>query len=322
MSKTLTYFLLIVLVILLIVGFDRWWQRDQEVQPGNNEQYYKIVPLDIPAELTFAGEKVPLDMFYVSEALDRELSVNTYWHSSTLQIIKRSHRWFPVIDTILEKYGIPSDFKYLAVIESGLTNAVSPANAVGFWQFLKGTAKDFGLEVNHEVDERYHIEKSTEAACKYLLKSYEQYGNWTLVAASYNAGKNGINRLMEKQKARSYYDMLVAEETSRYIYRILAMKLIFENPESYGFYISKDQCYEPIPYHLIEVDGRVEDWADFAKDHGVSYKILKYFNPWLRQTYLKNREKKVYFIKIPEAPYNLTHEQLILKKNGLPTGAF
>lgn len=322
MNRVLTYFLLIVLVILLIVGFDKWWQQDQESLPGNNEQYYKIVPLEIPSELTFAGEQVPLDIFYVSEALDRELSVNTYWHSSTLQIIKKSYRWFPVIDTILEKYGVPSDFKYLAVIESGLSNAVSPANAVGFWQFLKGTAKEFGLVVNREVDERYHVEKSTEAACQYLLKSYEQYGNWTLVAASYNAGTNGIQKLMEEQKARSYYDMLVAEETSRYIYRILAMKLIFENPEAYGFYISKDQCYEPIPYQLVKIDGKVDHWADFAKDQGISYKILKYFNPWLRQTYLKNRDKETYYIKIPAAPYNLTHEQLILKQSGLSTETF
>jgi len=317
MSKALPYFLLIVIIILLLVGFDKWWQKDQEKLPGNNEQYYKIVSLDIHGELTFAGESVPLDIFYVREALDRELSVNTYWHSSTLQIIKKSHRWFPVIDTILEAYGVPADFRYLAVIESGLSNVVSPSNAVGFWQFLKGTAKDFGLEVDREVDERYHVEKSTEAACKYLLKSYEKYGNWALVAASYNAGTNGIDRLMEAQKASSYYDMLVAEETSRYLYRILAVKLIFENPETYGFYINKDQCYPSIPYHMIEVSGRIEHWADFAKEHGISYKILKYFNPWLRQTDLKNRRNKTYFIKIPNAPYDLTHEELILKQNGL-----
>jgi hypothetical protein len=317
MNKALTYFLLIILVILLIVGFDKWWQQDQEKLPGNNEQYYKIVSLDIPKQLSFAGEAVPLDLFYVKEALDRELSVNTYWHSSTLQIIKRSYRWFPVIDSILEAYDVPSDFKYLAVIESGLANVVSPSDAVGFWQFLEGTAKDFDLEVNREVDERYHVEKSTEAACKYLLKSFEKYGNWALVAASYNAGTNGIQRLMDKQKARSFYDMLVAEETGRYLYRILAMKLIFENPKNYGFYIEPGQGYPPIPYYTIEVSGKIDNWADFAIDHGISYKLLKYFNPWLRQTNLKNRRNKIYLIKIPKAPYDLTHEELILKQNGL-----
>lgn len=317
MNKALTYFLLIVLVILLIVGIDRWRHKDQSKLPGTNEQYYKIVSLDIPDELSFAGEPVPLDIFYVKEGLDRELSVNTYWHSSTLQIIKKSHRWFPVIDSILELNGVPQDFKYLAVIESGLSNVVSPSNAVGFWQFLKGTAKDFGLEVDSEVDERYHVEKSTDAACKYLLKSYEKFGNWALVAASYNAGNRGIQKFMEKQKEGSFYDLLVAEETNRYLYRILAIKLIFENPEAYGFYIQPDQYYLPIPYHFSEVDGKIDSWADFAKSHGISYKILKYFNPWLRQGDLKNRSKKTYYIKVPDPPYDITHEQLILMQNGI-----
>ena len=317
MNKTLTYFLLIIIIVLLTIGLDNWWQWRQSKLPGTNEQYYKIVSLEIPSDLTFAGDQVPLDIFYVKEGLDRELSVNTYWHSSTLQIIKKSHRWFPLIDTILERNGVPSDFKYLAVIESGLSNAVSPAGAVGFWQFLKGTAKEFGLQVDKEIDERYHVEKSSEAACKYLLKSYEKYGDWALVAASYNAGTTGIDKLMEKQKARSFYDLLVSKETSRYLYRILAMKLIFEQPEKYGFYIEEDEFYLPIPYHVIEVDGKIESWADFAKDNGISYKILKYFNPWLRQTYLKNRHNNTYSLKIPDPPYNLTHEQLILMQNGI-----
>ena len=200
---------------------------------------------------------------------------------------------------------------------SGLSNAVSPAGAVGFWQFLKGTAKEYGLQVDKEIDERYHVEKSTEAACKYLLKSYKKYGDWTLVAASYNAGTNGIDKLLKKQKARSFYDLLVSEETNRYLYRILAMKLIFEQPEKYGFYIEDNEYYLPITYHIVEVDGKIESWADFAKENGISYKILKYFNPWLRQTYLKNRNNNIYFIEIPDPPYNLTHEQLILMQNGI-----
>jgi hypothetical protein len=306
-----TYFRLWVWITILaaVLGSCRHEQYQQST-PGVNEQYYRIVPLEIPMHLTFAGEEVPLDIFYVREGLDRELSVNTYWHSSTLLMIKRSHRWFPVIDTILQRYGIPEDFRYLAVIESGLSNVISPAGAVGFWQFMKGTAKEYDLEVNKEVDERYHVEKETEAACKYFLKSYEKYGSWALVAASYNAGTNGIDRLMKKQKASSFYDLLVSDETNRYLYRILAVKLIMESPETYGFYIDEEDYYKPIPYHLVEVSGKVTDWADFAKDHGISYKLLKYFNPWLRQTYLKNKRKKTYYIKIPDSPYNLTYELL------------
>lgn len=317
MQRLLVYFIFLLLVIALAFGFDNWRDRQKKQLPGSNEQYYKIVSLPQPAILTLAGEDVPLEMFYVRESLDRELSVNTYWHSSTLQLIKRSYRWFPMIDSILEKNGIPDDFRYLAVIESGLANVVSPANAVGFWQFLKGTAKDYGLEVDKDVDERYHREKSTQAACDYLLDSYEEFGNWALVAAAYNAGKSGIRRQLESQKASSYFDLLLSDETSRYVYRILAVKLIFESPESYGFYIDDNEVYLPIPTHRVTVDDEIKSWADFAKDHGLSYKLLKYFNPWLRQKSLKNRKNKTYFITIPDAPYDLTHEEIILKKNGM-----
>lgn len=317
MKKILVYFLLLLLVVALIFGFDSWRQNEKRQTPGTNEQYYKIVSLHLPDTLSFAGEKVPLELFYVRESLDRELSVNTYWHSSTLTLIKRSHRWFPMIDSVLQTNGIPSDFRYLAVIESGLANVISPANAVGFWQFLKGTAKDFDLEVSKDVDERYNRLKSTQAACEYFLDSYEKFGNWALVAAAYNAGKNGIAKRMEKQKASSYYDMLLPDETTRYVYRILAMKLIFESPESYGFYIDENEVYLPIPTHSVVVENEVESWADFADDHGLSYKLLKYFNPWLRQSSLKNRKKKTYSIQIPDPPYDLTHEEIVLMKNGI-----
>lgn len=206
MKKILVSLILLLLIIALIFGLDSWREQEQRQLPGTNEQYYKIVSLQLPDTLSFAGEQVPLEMFYVRESLDRELSVNTYWHSSTLTLIKRSYRWFPMIDSVLQINGIPPDFRYLAVIESGLSNVISPANAVGFWQFLKGTAKDYGLEVSKDVDERYHRLKSTQAACDYFQDSYEEFGNWALVAAAYNAGKNGISRRMEKQKASSYYD--------------------------------------------------------------------------------------------------------------------
>ncbi|NOX84750.1 MAG: lytic transglycosylase domain-containing protein [Chlorobi bacterium] len=194
------------------------------------------------------------------------------------------------------------------MIESGFSNVVSPAGATGFWQLLKGTAKDYGLQVNKEIDERYDVEKSTQAACKYFKKEYEEYNNWTLVAAAYNAGHNGINKLMKVQKAGSYYDMLVSDETNRYLYRILAMKMIFEDPESFGFYLQPEDYYEPIPYHTVEVNNPVDSWADFAKQRGISYKLLKYFNPWLRQPYLKNKKKKTYIIRIPDPPYNRTYK--------------
>ena len=319
MNRIITYILLIIIIILLIFGFDKLLSENKKQLPGTNEQYYKIVSVPIPDTLVVFGEEIPLDIFYVSEALDRELSVNTYWHSSTLQLIKKSYRWFPLFDSILAANDIPSDFKYLAVIESGLSNVVSPANATGFWQFLKGTAKEYDLEVNKEVDERYNVEKATEAACKYFNNSYEKFGNWTMVAAAYNAGNRGITKQLERQKARSYYDLLLSDETSRYVYRIVAMKLIFENPELYGFYIDNDDIYLPATTHNVVIDSKIDDFADFAKQNGISYKLLKYFNPWLRQNYLKNKKKKTYNIKIPEQPYNITHEKLILGKSGILT---
>jgi len=307
-GRIITNILLVIFIIVLLVGLN--FQKKQEVivLPGTSEQYYKIVSLPIPDTLSFCGEQVPLDIFYVRESLDQELTVNTYWHSATLQLIKRSNRWFPLIDSILRKNHIPSDFKYVAVIESGLQNVVSPAGATGFWQFLKDTGKEYGLEVDDDIDERYHVAKSTEAACKYLQKSYDKYQDWNLVAASYNAGMNGISRLLDEQGAESYYDLLTSQETSRYVFRALAIKLILENPEAYGFYVQKNELYLPIPVHYVEVNGRVDSWKDFARQQGISYKLLKYFNPWLRDKNLKNRKNKSYQIAIPNPPYNLTHD--------------
>ena len=193
--------------------------------------------IEFTDDLTFAGEVVPMEMFNIRERYERELLSNCYFHSNTMLLIKRSKRWFPVIEPILERYGVPDDFKYLCVIESTLTNAVSPAGAVGFWQFLKSTATDFGLKVNDEVDMRYNVELETEAACRYFLKAYKRFNNWTLAAASFNAGTNRIDKFLREQKVKSYYDLLLPEETERYIFRILAVKTIFENPEKHGIYI-------------------------------------------------------------------------------------
>ncbi len=277
--------------------------EDKRPLPEKPVNDYAIFAVDLPDDLSFAGEKVPMDQVDVSESLDREILVNTYWQSQTLLFIKRANRYFPVIEKILKKYDIPDDFKYLPVAESGLTNAVSPAGAVGFWQLLKATAQENGLEVDNEVDERYNLEKATEAACKYIRQSYEKYGSWTLAAASYNAGRRGIDQQMERQNETQYYDLLLYEETSRYVFRILAYKLILSNPSKYGFYIGEKDLYPQIPYYEVSVDGKIEDFADFAGKYGINYKILKLMNPWLRESYLTNGRKKTYYIKIPREGY-------------------
>lgn len=253
----------------------------------------------IPASVNFCGEEVPLRYFDVFEALERELLVNTYYHSQTALFIKKSGRYFPIIEPILRKYKVPDDFKYLAVAESGLSNASSPAGAKGYWQILEGTAKDYGLKVNDEVDERYHIEKSTEAACKFLLESYKKYEDWTLVAASYNVGRRGVDRQIDRQGEANYYDLLLNDETARYVYRILAIKLVLENPGKYGFHFSKSEIYKPVQHRVITVSESIPDFGDFARKNGTNYKLLKFLNPWLRDKQLINPQQKEYIIKIP-----------------------
>ena len=258
-----------------------------------------VSPVIIPEYMQFAGENVPLNNFDTRESLERELIVNTYWHSQSLILLKRAKRYFPVIEPILKKYNIPDDFKYMAVAESGLAQVVSPSQAVGIWQLKEGTAKDYGLEVNETVDERYHIEKSTEAACKFMNKSYSLFNNWALAAASYNGGRRFIKEQMEQQKQSSYYDLLLGEETERYVFRMIALKLIFENPEDYGF-VTGNEGYEPIPYNEKVISVSIDDFGQFALDNNTNYKMLKMLNPWLRKPYLKIPANKSYKIKIPE----------------------
>lgn len=265
----------------------------------DRHESFQVYGALMPGEVTFAGEPVPLDLFDVKESLDRELLSNTYFHSQTIRYLKLAERYFPIIEPILRKNLVPDDFKYLAVAESGLTQAVSPASAVGFWQLLKGTAQEYGLEVNSEVDQRYHVEMSTEAACQYLIDSYRKYGNWTMTAASYNAGRRGVDRQVQRQNKENYYDLLLNEETARYVYRVVALKLIFENPEAYGFKMSNKDLYKPIPVRSLVVDSTVTNFADFASLHGTNYKILKYLNPWLRDTELTNAAGKSYEIRLP-----------------------
>ena len=252
-----------------------------------------------PTATDFAGENTPLNIADVNERFDRELLVNANLHASTILIIKRANRAFPIIEPILKKNGVPDDFKYLAVIESALINAVSGSGARGVWQFMPETAKEKGMEVNDCVDERYHLEKSTEAACKYLLTAKEKFGSWTLAAASYNGGMTGVNKQIDIQKVNNYYDLLLNDETSRYVFRILALKEIMKNPEKFGFDIPKQELYELFPTRKIEIDTTVINLADLAISQGINYKILKIYNPWLRDSKLDNKNKKKYSIEIP-----------------------
>lgn len=295
------FFWIISFLVLVVAGLSFMNNGYEEMDKSELvRRTYGVFAVEVPDSMTFAGENVPLDNFDTWESLDRELLVNTYFHSQTLLYIKKTSRYFPVIEPILNEYNIPADFKYLPLVESGLSNAISPAEAVGFWQLMEGTARENGLEVNEEVDERYHLEKSTVAACKYLLKSYEKYQNWTLVAASYNNGRRGVDRQIERQDERDYYDLLLNEETARYVFRILAIKLVIEDPRKYGFYFEEDDLYQPVPYYEVTVDTSVSSFSDFAKGFNTNYKMLKFLNPWLRESYLSNKKEKSYQIKIPE----------------------
>lgn len=296
-----------------IIGLFSLFTFSTEIEEGTEgnsallEKNYRIISLSPPKQLSFADEAIPLEEPEVYERLDREIHANTYFHSNTILYFKRANRWFPVIEKILKENNIPEDFKYLALIESGLQNTISPAGATGYWQFLKETAKEYGLQINGEVDERYHVEKSTIAACKYLNEAYKKYNNWALVAASYNVGMAKISKELERQKTNNYYDLLLNPETARYVFRIAAVKHIMQNPNDYGFIIQDKDLYHELQYALVNVEGAVKNFADFAKENNISYKVLKYFNPWLRQSYLHNNSSTTYAIKLPtDANYKLT----------------
>ncbi|NNE75928.1 MAG: lytic transglycosylase domain-containing protein [Pricia sp.] len=269
----------------------------------NVAEGYRISAIDIPEDLNFAGEIVPQDDPEIMERIDREFLVNTYWQSNAVLLIKRANKYFPIIEPILAKNGIPDDFKYLAVAESGLQNVVSHAGATGFWQIMKATGKEYGLEINSNVDERYHLEKSTEVACAYLKKWKEKYGSWTLTAASYNAGPGAINKYLGIQQVDDYYDLLLGQETGRYVFRIMAIKEILSQPEKYGFDIGEEDMYKAVPTFKVEIDEPVFSFADFAQQYEINYKILKRHNPWLREPHLNNSSRKLYTIEIPNKGY-------------------
>jgi len=284
-------------VVVIVMAFSALKSAEQ-TETSEKETIFTSVK--IPDNVSFAGEKMPLEQFDVKEALDRELLSNSYFHSQTIRYIKLAPRYFPVIEPILKEMGIPDDFKYLAVAESGFNpKAISPAGAVGFWQFLDVTAKEYGLEVNKEIDERYHVEKSTYAFCSYLRSSYNKFGSWTLAAASYNGGMARVQSQKARQKMSDYYDLLFVEETQRYVFRIAALKLIMENPEQYNFVVRENEKYPFIKTREVEIKGSVKNFADFAIEQGINYKLLKDFNPWLRDDKLTNASGKKYTVKIP-----------------------
>jgi membrane-bound lytic murein transglycosylase D len=289
--------LLITVIIIYISNSTTIGKAEGEEFP----QGYKIVSPEVPNYLEFAGERIPTGNFEVFERMDREFISNTYYHSATILALKRATRWFPVIEPILEKNNLPDDFKYLCVAESNMDNVVSPAGATGFWQFMKPAGEKYGLEINSLVDERYDVWKSTEAACKYLKDSYDMFGSWILAAASYNMGTDGVELQMERQKAKDYFNLVLNSETSRFVARIVAIKYILQNPEVYGFDIKEDEKYKPLEYYEVKLDSSVSDFPDYAKSFGINYFILKMYNPWLRDNFLKNNSKKVYMIKIPTA---------------------
>lgn len=266
-------------------------------------QDYNVYSVHLPKKLDFAGEPVPLHLPDIRERADREFLVNTYWQSNGILLIKRAQKYFPIIEPILKENGIPDDFKYLAVIESGLQNVSSPAGAKGFWQIMPKTGRELGLEVNSNVDERYHIEMATKAACDYLKESKEKFGSWTLAGAAYNAGNGGINKQLDAQDVESYYDLLLGEETGRYVFRILALKEILKNPKNFGFNVDPSHGYDLVPTKKVLVDYEIDDLSAFAKANNINYKILKIHNPWLREPKLNNGSKKNYLIAIPEPGY-------------------
>ncbi|GAB4279698.1 MAG: lytic transglycosylase domain-containing protein [Marinilabiliales bacterium] len=302
--KFFIFFFCIVIISTIVIvfsGFENEQKNDDDkIFRYKFQKNYAIYSIDIPDTIYFAGVRIPVEFEDVYESLDKEILINTYWQSSTLLFIKRANKYFPIIEPILKKHDIPDDFKYISLIESGLTNVKSPAGATGYWQFMKQTALEFGLEVNSEVDERYDIEKSTEAACLYFKRAYEKYHDWILVAASYNVGMGALDKQLERQKADSYFNLVLNSETARYVYRMVAVKLILSDPQKFGFHCRKKDMYYFPEYDTVHVDTSISNLADFAAYYNISYKELKFLNPWLIDITLSNNQGKKYIIKIPK----------------------
>ena len=282
----------IVLTVVAIVSSSTDELHPVEARPST------VKPFELPERMSIAGESMPMERLDVQESLDREILVNSYWQSNNLLMLKRSDKWFPVIKPILADEGIPEDFKYLALIESGLQNIVSPAGAAGPWQIMKTTGREAGLVINSEVDERYHMEKATRVACAYLKEAYGKFGNWTLAAASYNMGMAGTARRLEEQKVNSYYDLRLNSETARYVFRLAAVKHIHEHLSEYGYVYHQTEGYTLPDFDTVQVQGAVASWVDWAQERGMTYKDLRLYNPWIRSSKLTNSSNNTYSILV------------------------
>ena len=300
---SMNVFVVILALAYLFISFTNS-QLDDKTYKNEFINKYAVFSIIKPKNVDFADEKVDVNSNDLWERFDKELLKNTYWQSNTMLYIKRANKYFPVIEPILKKNNIPEDFKYLAVIESGLENVTSPSGAKGFWQFLKSTAKEYNLEVNYAVDERYNLEKSTQAACDYLNVAFEKFNSWTLAAAAYNMGMNGLQKALDNQKVENYYDLHLNSETSRYVFRILAVKEILQNPQKYGFVIRQQDMYIKQEYYVVEIDSTVHNLYEFCEDYSINYQQLKKYNPWLLISKLPDESRKKYFLKIPSNSSN------------------
>ena len=297
--KTPVRLLSLLSIVTITFVFFNGMNKDEVSSVVNTHKNYKIKALKLPSNLNLAGERVPVEIQDVRERMERELLVNTYWQSNGLLLLKRANKYFPILEPLLKKYGLPDDFKFLALAESGFTDETSTVGAAGMWHFMKQTGKEFGLEINKNVDERYDIEKATKVAAEYLKGSKNRFNSWTLAAAAYNAGNYGIAKRLDAQQVTNYYDAKLPDETERYVFRILALKEIISNPEKYGFVFEKSDLYSSKATTTVKVDTAITNITVFAKKFGMNYKEFKIYNPWLRENHLNNKSRKVYEIKIP-----------------------
>ena len=296
LAQRILLLLIISIVTILFYNANRKTETNPELQTHKG---YKIKALKLPNGLNLAGERVPVEINDVKERMERELLINTYWQSNGILLLKRANKYFPILEPLLKKYNLPDDFKFLALAESGFTDETSSAGAAGMWHFMRTTGKEYGLEINDNVDERYNIEKSTKVAAEYLIKSKEKLGSWTLAASAYNAGNYGISRRLEAQEVTNYYDAKLPNETERYVFRILALKEIISNPKKYGFIFDKEDLYTTQETRVVKVDTAISNLTLFAKEFGMNYKEFKIHNPWLREHHLNNESRKLYKISVP-----------------------